>query len=93
VFWATGYGFILTQARSSKKKKKNWVIKWADPEAQSISPSGFKKKGGGGRGETIWAFMGFELRFSKYKRGLRYSLGPLSHTSLYALMLQFNICY
>jgi hypothetical protein len=35
----------------------------------------------------------FELGLSKYIKGLRYSLGPLSHISLYALMLQFNICY
>jgi hypothetical protein len=37
--------------------------------------------------------MGFELRFSKYKRDLRYSLKPLSYTFIYAFMLQFNISY
>jgi hypothetical protein len=78
-----------------KKKKKTGSVSGLTQKPKSISPSRFKKKKKKKKkGKTIWAFLGFKLGFSKYKKkGLRYSLRPLSHTFLYALMLQFNICY
>jgi hypothetical protein len=50
VFWATGYGFILTQARSSKKKKKTGSLSGLTQKPNPLAHLDSKKKGGGGGG-------------------------------------------